>query len=175
MSGINYDLNRIKAFVFDVDGVLSPSTVPMSDKDGQPIRMVNTKDGYAIQLACKLGYKIAIITGAKTESIIQRYNSLGVKDVYIKASRKIHVLNKWIDTNNLNPDEILYMGDDIPDIECILRIGLPCCPSDACEELKKHSKYISTFKGGYGCVRDVIEQTLRAHGDWMKDEHAFGW
>lgn len=174
MSGINYDLKKITSFAFDVDGVLSPSTIPMSD-DGQPMRMVNIKDGFALQLAIKLGYNILIITGAKNESIIKRYKSLGINEIYIKASHKIELFNNWMHRYKLLPEEILYMGDDIPDIPCMNIAGLACSPEDGCHEVKKIANYISVIKGGYGCVRDVIEQVLKANGDWMKDDNAFGW
>lgn len=174
MSGINYNLKKIKAFVFDIDGVLSPSTVPMSDK-GEPMRMVNIKDGYALQHAVKKGYNIAIITGGKTESIRLRYETLGIRDIYLGAGRKIEIFEKWIKEKNLSQEEVIYMGDDIPDIKCLIHTGLACCPADACQEVRTVSRYISRFKGGYGCARDIIEQVLRAKGDWMNDAEAFSW
>ncbi len=174
MSAINYDLKKIKGFVFDVDGVLSPSTIPMDEK-GVPVRMVNIKDGYALQLAIKKGFKIAIITGGNTESVVRRYNALGINDVYIGASVKISILEKWIDDNDLSPEEILYMGDDIPDLICLRHVGLPAAPRDAATEVLETADYISPFTGGYGCVRDVVEQVLKAHNLWMKDSVAFGW
>lgn len=174
MSGISYDLLGIRGFVFDVDGVLSPSTVPMSD-DGEPLRMVNIKDGYALQLAVKLGYKIAIITGARTENIRLRYEKLGITDIYLAASHKLAIFEEWMKKNNLKSSEVLYMGDDIPDLKCLRASGLPCCPHDACSEVKETCNYISRFTGGYGCVRDVMEQIMKAQGFWMKDDNAFGW
>ena len=174
MSGINYDLKKIRGFAFDVDGVLSPSTIPMSDK-GEPMRMVNIKDGYALQLAARLGYRIAIITGGKTESVRHRSEALGIKDIYLGAAHKIYIFNAWLAEKELSPEETLYMGDDIPDLHCMRVAGLPCAPCDACHEAKSAAVYISRMNGGYGCARDVIEQVLRARGDWMKDEKAFGW
>lgn len=174
MSGINYDLSLIKGFVFDVDGVLSPSTIPMDDK-GEPMRMVNIKDGYALQLAAKLGYRIAIITGARTESVRYRYESLGIKDIFIGASVKIDIFTGWMKDKNLKPEEVIYMGDDIPDLQCMRASGLPCAPYDACHEARQTAIYISRFTGGYGCGRDIIEQVLRAQGHWLKDNKAFGW
>lgn len=174
MSRIDYDLTKIKAFAFDVDGVLSPSTIPL-DSSGTPSRMVNIKDGYAIQLARKLNYPIAIITGAKSETINVRYKSLGVKDIYIGAKIKIEIFDKWLKGMRLEPEEALYMGDDIPDYECMNLAGLPCCPKDAVVDIRSLAKYISPIEGGYGCARDVIEQVLRAQGQWMHDEQAFGW
>ncbi len=174
MSRIDYDLTKIKAFAFDIDGVLSPSTISL-DSTGYPSRMVNIKDGYAIQLARKLGYPIAIITGANAETINVRYKSLGVKHIYIGAKVKISIFNKWLKSVKLNPEEVLYMGDDMPDYECMNQAGLPCCPRDAAVDICNVAKYISPIDGGYGCARDVIEQVLRAQGNWMHDEKAFGW
>lgn len=174
MSGINYDLKKIRGFAFDVDGVLSPSTIPM-DNDGQPMRMVNIKDGYALQLAIRHGYKIAIITGGKTESVRHRYESLGITDIYLGASHKLPIFEEWMAKRGLSSDQVLYMGDDIPDLKCMRACGLPCTPYDACHEAKATASYISSFTGGYGCVRDVIEQVMRAQGDWMSESTAFGW
>ena len=122
MSGINYDLTKIKGLAFDVDGVLSPSTIPMSST-GEPLRMVNIKDGYSIQYAVKKGLKIAIITGGKTEAVRIRFETLGVKDIYLGASEKIGIFREWIKKEGLLPEEVLYMGDDIPDLACMKEAG----------------------------------------------------
>ena len=135
MSRINNNLQAVKAFVFDVDGVLSPSTIPMLH-DGTPSRMVNIKDGYALQLACKHNYKIAIITGADTEAVRHRYTKLGIKDVYLKAAMKLPLLKQWIEENSLTPDEVIYCGDDIPDYECMDYVGIAVAPADAADEIK---------------------------------------
>lgn len=174
MSGISYEISKIRGFAFDVDGVLSPSTIPMSDT-GDPMRMVNIKDGYALQLAAKLGYHIAIITGGKMVSVRYRYEALGIRDIFLGASHKIDVFKDWMQSRGLFPYEVLYMGDDIPDLTCMRYCGLACAPFDACSDVRDAAAYISRFNGGYGCVRDVIEQVLRARGDWMKDSDAFGW
>jgi len=174
MSGINYDLKKIRAFAFDVDGVLSPSVIPMSE-EGEPLRMANIKDGYALQLAAKLGYKMAIITGGDTLAVKNRYEALGIKDIFQKASHKLEVFSKWISENCLNPEEIMYMGDDIPDLKCMRIAGLPCAPRDAAWEVRETAVYVSKYDGGYGCVRDVVEQVLKANGQWLSDAHAFGW
>lgn len=171
---INYDLTRIKALVFDVDGVLSRQTINL-DASGEPARTVNTKDGYALQYAVKQGLKIAVITGARTEAIKIRYNRLGINDVFLAATVKIEIFKQWIADNNLEPDEILYMGDDIPDFEIMNTVGCPCCPADAAREIKAISTYISSLPGGEGCVRDVVETVMRAQGKWMDDYKAFGW
>ena len=171
---INYDLTKIKALFFDVDGVLSCETIQMS-ADGDPIRTVNIKDGYAIQFAVKCGLHIAIITGGKTEAVRSRYEKLGVKDIYLGASIKTVQYEELLKKYDLKPEEVLYMGDDIPDYEVLKMVGLPCCPADACPEIKSICTYISHKEGGYGCGRDVIEQVLRAQGKWMTHGEAFGW
>ncbi len=171
---INYDLKKIRAIVFDVDGVLSQETIPMSEI-GVPCRTVNIKDGYAIQLAVKMGLHIAVITGAKVEAVRVRYEGLGVKDIHIGASVKIETYDSFLEKHGLNNEEVIFMGDDIPDYEVMQRCGCPCCPADAATEIKKISTYISPINGGMGCGRDVIEQVLRAQGKWMADRHAFGW
>ena len=171
---INYDLKKIKAIVFDVDGVLSMQTVAM-DAEGQPLRTVNIKDGYAIQLAQKLGLKIAIITGGHSDSIRKRYEYLGVEDVYMKAAVKTESYAELKKKYSLSDDEIMYMGDDIPDYQLMRLCGCPCCPNDACSDIKAISLYISDKNGGCGCARDVIEQVLRAQGKWLDDAKAFGW
>ena len=173
MSTINYDLSRIKALAFDVDGVLSSTTVPLHPS-GEPMRTVNIKDGYAIQLAVKKGLHIAIITGGRTEAVRIRFAALGVKDLYMGSAVKIHDFRDFRDKYGLSDDEILYMGDDVPDIEVMRECGLPCCPKDAVPEVKSVAKYISYADGGRGCGRDVVEQVLIAHGKWMAED-AFGW
>lgn len=174
MSRINYDLKKIRAVVFDIDGVLSPSTIPMA-VDGTPMRMVNIKDGYALQLAVKHGYRIAIITGADTKAVAVRYNGLGIRDVFLKVAMKLPLLKEWMEANGLMPDEVAYVGDDIPDYECICHVGLGVCPADAAPEIKEVAAYISPVNGGYGVARDLIEQIMKAQGDWMATEKAFGW
>ena len=171
---INYDLNKIKALVFDVDGVLSRETISMYPT-GEPMRTVNIKDGYALQLAVKAGYRVAIITGAKTEAVKVRYNGLGITDVYLGASVKKDIFEDFLYMYELSPEEVMYMGDDIPDYEVMQMCGLPCCPADASPDIKALSKYISPIKGGEVCGRDVIEQVMSAQGIWMDEANAFGW
>ena len=171
---INYDLNKIRAIIFDIDGVLSAETINL-DADGVPLRTVNIKDGYAIQLAMKLGLRIAILTGARVDSVRVRYEGLGVEDIYIGCAVKIETYDRFLAKYGLSDDEVMYMGDDIPDLEVMRRAGCPVCPKDACPEIKDVSVYISDRKGGYGCGRDVIEQTLRAQGKWEMNAKAFGW
>lgn len=171
---INYDLQKIRAIVFDVDGVLSAETIQM-DQKGQPIRTVNIKDGYAIQLAVKRGLRIAIMTGGHNEEIRLRYQYLGVQDVHLSCSMKIKTWEEFTQKYGLKDEEIIYVGDDIPDYEVMQRAGCPCCPADACDEIKHISTYVSQRRGGYGCARDIIEQVLKAQGLWVLDAKAFGW
>lgn len=174
MSAINYDLKLIRALVFDVDGVLSPSTIPIG-RDGMPQRMANIKDGYALQLAVKRGLKMAIITGGTDPAVEIRYRALGMTDIFTGAAMKLTVLKGWMEENGLTPEETIYMGDDIPDLQAMRHVGLPCAPHDAASEVLATAGYISRFTGGYGCVRDVLEQVLKAQGLWLDDDKAFGW
>jgi len=171
---INYDLSKIRTIVFDIDGVLSAETIALGD-DGQPRRTVNIKDGYAIQLAQKLGLRIAIITGCKIEAVATRYRGLGVEDIHLGCSKKLAVYQAYKAQYGYEDEEVMYMGDDIPDLEIMRLVGCPVCPKDACQEIKEASIYVSDCLGGYGCGRDVIEQTLKAQGRWLRDEGAFGW
>lgn len=171
---IDYDLTRIKAIMLDVDGVLSTETIPLHPS-GEPMRTVNTKDGYAIQLAVKMGLRLAIVTGATTESVRLRYERLGVEDVCMGCSVKIKTYEKLLEKYQLSDEEVMYMGDDVPDYEVMSRCGCPVCPADACPDIKAASRYVSHRRGGEGCARDVIEQTLRAQGLWMSGATAFGW
>ncbi|MDY3847955.1 MAG: HAD-IIIA family hydrolase [Prevotella sp.] len=171
---INYDLSKIRAIIFDVDGVLSGETIPLHP-NGEPMRTVNIKDGYAIQLAMKLGLRIVILTGGKTESVRLRYTNLGVEDVYMACAVKIKKYDEFLERYGLTDEQVMYMGDDIPDYEIMRRVGCPVCPADACSDIRDISIYVSQRRGGEGCGRDVIEQVLRAQGKWLQDEHAFGW
>jgi 3-deoxy-D-manno-octulosonate 8-phosphate phosphatase (KDO 8-P phosphatase) len=174
MSKTSFDLSSIRGVVFDVDGVLSPSTIPMNDA-GIPMRMVNIKDGYALQLAVKCGLKIAIITGANTPSIAVRYNALGIDHVYLKAAHKLPILKQWLEKEGLNPSEVAYCGDDIPDLIAMQSVGLAVAPADAATEIKNVASYITTANGGYGVARELLEQVLRAKDLWLNDSKAFGW
>ena len=171
---INYDLQKIKAVVFDVDGVLSASTIQMDGK-GEPVRTINIKDGYAIQLAVKHGIRLAIMTGGHNENIRFRYEYLGIKDVYINCSMKIRTWEELLSKYDLHEEEIIYVGDDIPDYEVMKRAGCPCCPKDACTEIKEISTYVSDYEGGHGVARDILEQVLKAQGKWVLNEKALGW
>lgn len=171
---INYDLNKIRAIIFDVDGVLSKETISLHP-DGEPMRTVNIKDGYAIQLAMKLGLRIVILTGGTTESVRMRYERLGVENIFMGCTVKLKTYDEFVANYGLTDDEVMYMGDDIPDYEIMMRVGCPVCPADACPDIKEISRYVSDKRGGEGCGRDVIEQVLRAQGKWLKNNKAFGW
>ena len=173
MSSINYDLNKIKAFVFDVDGVLSCDVIPLHP-NGDPMRTVNIKDGYALQLAVKKGYQVAIITGGYTDAVRIRFSRLGITHIYMKSAVKLKDYQDFLEKTGLQPEEVMYAGDDIPDYEVMKLVGLPVAPADAAPEIKRIAKYISHKDGGQGVARDVIEQTMKAQGVWMGDE-AFGW
>ena len=171
---INYDLSKIRAIIFDVDGVLSAETITLHP-NGEPMRTVNIKDGYAIQLAMKLGLRIVILTGGTTESVRMRYERLGVEDVYMGCAVKLKTYDEFLAKYGLQDEEVMYMGDDVPDYEIMQRVGCPVCPADACPDIKAISIYVSHQRGGYGCGRDVIEQVLRAQGKWVMNAKAFGW
>ena len=165
---IDYDLKKIKAVIFDVDGVLSAETIGMDD-DGQPLRTINIKVGYAIQLAVKMGLRIAIITGGKSPAIAKRYAYLGVEDIYMGVAVKVDTYEDFLRKYRLVDKEVIFMGDDIPDLECMREVGIPVCPADAASEVIEASRYVSEFRGGEGAVRDIVEQVLRARGDWARD------
>ncbi len=174
MSRINYDLTLIRGIVFDVDGVLSPSTMPTSP-DGAPLRMVNVKDGYALQLAAKLGLNISILSGADCDAIRTRYMGLGISDVYTRAREKAPILTRWMVQHGLRPEEVAYVGDDIPDYQAMTMVGLSVAPLDAAVDIKAVARYISPVNGGYGVARDLIEQVLRARGLWRIDDTSLTW
>lgn len=173
MTFFKEELIHVKAFIFDVDGVLSADTSPLNE-DGDPIRTANVKDGYAIRNALNNGYQVAIITGGTIDRVRLRYEKLGVKFIYMGAADKMISLADFLTQTGVSKSEILYMGDDIVDYLVMQEIGIPVCPKDAVPEIKAISKYISDRDGGQGCVRDVIEQVMRAQGTWM-GENAFYW
>ncbi|MDO7135749.1 KdsC family phosphatase [Algibacter lectus] len=158
-------LEHITTFVFDVDGVLTDGTVSVLTS-GEMLRTMNVKDGYAIRSAVDKGYNLCIISGGKNDGVRIRLEGLGIKDIYLGAKNKIEQLDDYLTTNDIKSENVLYMGDDIPDYPVMKGIGLPCCPQDAVPEIKSISKYISHKKGGKGAVRDVIEQVLKVQGKW---------
>lgn len=157
--------STIKAFVFDVDGVLTNGQVVLLP-DGQQMRQMHSKDGYALQMAIKKGYTVGIITGGKSIQVKERLAALGITDMYLGAMHKDEALEDFMYSHSLRSDEIMYMGDDIPDLCVLTKVGLPACPSDASQEVKTISKYVSLLTGGMGCARDIIEKVMRSHGNW---------
>lgn len=172
---VNYKqlLKGVNTFIFDYDGVLTDGTVFLTDH-GEPLRTANVKDGYALQLAVKKGYRIAIISGGKSQSMQKRFEALKINDIFLGVENKIEVFKKYISEKEIDPDHVLFMGDDIPDYHILKEVGVPACPADASEEIKAICKYISHFKGGEGCARDVIEQVMKIQGKWM-NEDAYHW
>ncbi len=166
-------LKDVKAFAFDVDGVLSNDNIYLHPA-GEIMRTMNIKDGYALQYVVKKSYPVAIITGGNSDAVHNRFKNLGITDVYLKARDKSVALEDFVHKYNLKHSEILYMGDDIPDITILKLVGIPTCPLDAAEEVKECCMYISDKKGGDGCARDVIEQVLRLRNEWM-DEKSRHW
>jgi 3-deoxy-D-manno-octulosonate 8-phosphate phosphatase (KDO 8-P phosphatase) len=162
-------LQKITTFIFDFDGVLSDGKVWVLP-DGEQIRATNVKDGYAMQYALRKGYRVAIISGGIGESMRLRYQRFQGIEIYLEVSDKVTLFQEYIEKHKLSTEEILYMGDDIPDYDLMKICGLKCCPADACTEIKEIVEYISFANGGAGCVRDVIEQTLRAQNRWMEKD-----
>ena len=170
---INYDLKKIKAFVFDVDGVLSSNKISLN-LDGDLMRTAHIKDGFALQLAVKKGFEVGIITGGFSSSVQVRYERLGIKHIYLGSFNKLRDYKHFKKQTKLKNKAIMHCGDDLPDYEVMQKVGLPTAPADAAPEIKKIAKYISPCNGGEGVARDIIEQTLKIQGLWM-DEDAFGW
>ena len=173
MTNYKERLAKVNTFIFDYDGVLTNGTMILT-ANGDALRTANVKDGYAMQLAVKKQYRIAIISGAYSESVKRRFENLKIEDVFLGVEKKIDVYKQYLQTHHLLDENVLFMGDDIPDYEIMLRVGVPTCPADAVEEIKKVATYISHQSGGRGCVRDVIEQVLKVQGKWMNDD-AYHW
>jgi 3-deoxy-D-manno-octulosonate 8-phosphate phosphatase (KDO 8-P phosphatase) len=173
MSNYKALLTEVNTLIFDYDGVMTDGRVILQHAD-QPLRTANVKDGYILQLAVKLGYNVAIISGGFSRSMETRFESLNIKDAYIGVKNKLEVYHKYIKEKGIEPHQVLYMGDDIPDIPVMKEVGVPVCPMDASEEVKALSVYISDKNGGDGCVRDIIEQVLKVQDKWMTPE-AFSW
>lgn len=173
MSNYKEKLLKVNTFIFDYDGVLTDGIVLVTST-GDALRTANVKDGYALQLAVKKNYRIAVISGGYSESMKLRLESLKIKDIFLGVDKKIDIYNQYLKTHNLDNEHVLYMGDDIPDYEIMLKAGVATCPSDAAEEIKRAATYISHQAGGHGCVRDIIEQVLKVQGKWMNDD-AYHW
>jgi 3-deoxy-D-manno-octulosonate 8-phosphate phosphatase (KDO 8-P phosphatase) len=158
-------LEHITTFIFDVDGVLTDGTVTITTS-GEMLRRMNIKDGYALKTAIDKGFNICVISGGSNEGVRKRLQGLGITDIYLGANNKVKQLNEYLNTYNIKPESVLYMGDDIPDAPVMKLVELPCCPQDAAPEIKTISKYISHKNGGKGAVRDIIEQVLKVHDKW---------
>lgn len=158
----------IRTFIFDVDGVMTNSELIVLE-NGHLLRKMNVRDGYAIKLAIKRGYRVAVITGGKSSGVVQRLRALGVIDIYSGISEKIDAFEEYLDTYDLSTDQVLYMGDDLPDYEVMKKVALPACPKDAAPEILEIAQYVSARKGGDACVRDVIEKTLRIQSQWIEE------
>jgi len=172
MANYKENLKKITTFIFDYDGVMTDGTLVLQH-EGQPLRTANVKDGYVLQLAIKLGYNIVIISGGYSKSVENRFGSLNISDVYLSVKDKLSTFQKHVKKNNILPEQVVYMGDDIPDYRVMKAVGIPVCPADASQEIKDISVYISDKKGGQGCVRDIIEQVLKVQGKWMTEESFF--
>jgi 3-deoxy-D-manno-octulosonate 8-phosphate phosphatase (KDO 8-P phosphatase) len=173
MSNYKTLLTKVTTFIFDFDGVMTDGTVILQHDD-HPLRTANVKDGYVLQLAVKLGYNVAVISGGISRSMDNRFEALNIKDAFTGVKNKLETYNNYLKKKNINPEQVIYMGDDIPDIPVLKSVGVPVCPADAAEEVKAVSVYISDKNGGEGCVRDIIEQVLKIQGKWMTKE-AFNW
>ncbi|OAB29413.1 KdsC family phosphatase [Flavobacterium fryxellicola] len=159
-------MNDITTFIFDVDGVLTDSSVFVTN-EGDMLRTMNIRDGYAMKAAVESGYNVCIISGGSNEGVRVRLRNLGITDIHLGTSNKVETFDEYTDVYNINPEHVLYMGDDIPDYHVMKLAGLPTCPQDASPEIKAISKYISHKNGGKGAVRDVIEQVMKTQGKWM--------
>ncbi len=167
MGNFKEDIARVRAFVFDVDGVMTDGGI-IPTPDGDFIRRYHAKDGYAVAYAIKLGYKICIISGGRGEMLRRRLEMLGVDKMYLNCMDKIAAIDEFLAENDLDARDVIYMGDDIPDLDCMRRVGIPVCPADACSEVIEASRYVSEYDGGHGAVRDIVEQVLRAQGVWAR-------
>ncbi|MEZ7515446.1 KdsC family phosphatase [Flavobacterium frigidarium] len=159
-------MNDITTFVFDVDGVLTDSSV-MVTTEGEILRTMNIRDGYAMKAAVENGYNVCVISGGNNEGVRVRLRNLGITDIHLGTPDKVETFKEYIELYNIKPEQVLYMGDDIPDYHVMKLVGLPTCPQDACPEIKTISKYISHKNGGKAAARDVIEQVMKVHGKWM--------
>lgn len=164
-------LPEISTFIFDVDGVLTDGSVTITTS-GELLRKMNIKDGYALKTAVDAGVNVCIISGGSNEGVRKRLQGLGITDIYLGAHDKIEQLSEYFDIYDIDPRQVMYMGDDLPDYYVMQEVGLPCCPQNAAPEIKSISKYISHKNGGDGCVRDIIEQTLKVQGKWLKNYSA---
>lgn len=161
-------LKEITTFIFDVDGVLTDGSVQVAD-NGQSLRTFNIKDGYAMQLAVKRGYNVCIISGGDGIAMAKRFSNLGITDVFLGVGDKVAIFNDFLKIKSITPSEVLYMGDDIPDLKVMQLVGLPTCPADAVEEIKAISSFISPYNGGKAAARDIIEKVMKVQGKWLDE------
>ena len=168
MGNFKEDIARTEAFIFDVDGVMTDGGI-IPTLDGDFIRRYNAKDGYALGYAVKMGYKVCIITGGRGKTLENRRRMLGINRYYTDSMDKTTAMREYFADEGIDPAHAIYMGDDIPDLECMREVGIPVCPADAAAEVIEASRYVSEFRGGEGAVRDIVEQVLRARGDWAKN------
>src|SRR6185503_18834596 len=159
------NFNKISTFIFDIDGVLTDGTVLVLE-NGLQARRMSIKDGFALQLAVKSGYRVVAISGSSPSPVIDRLNKLGVAEVYLPILDKRSFITTYLEKNKLRKEEVLFMGDDIPDLPAMSVVGIAACPADAVPEIKEVANYISHLNGGAGCVRDVIEKVLRVNNHW---------
>ena len=169
MGNFKEDIAKTKAFILDVDGVMTDGGIMPIEGGMDFIRKYNAKDGYAIAYAVRRGYKVCVITGGHGNLLRSRMERLGVTKLYLNCMDKIAAMQEFFAEYDVDPATTIYMGDDIPDLECMELVGIPVCPADACSEVVEASRYVSEFCGGQGAVRDIIEQTLRAQDEWAKD------
>ena len=160
-------MNNITTFILDVDGVLTDGTIHVT-QTGEMLRHMHIRDGYAMKAAVENGYTVCIISGGSNEGVRVRLRNLGITDIHLGVPNKVETFNEFIELYNIKPEQVLYMGDDIPDFHVMKLVGLPTCPQNAVPEIKNISKYISHINGGKGCVRDVIEQVMKVQGKWME-------
>ena len=168
MGNFKEDVARVEAFVFDVDGVMTDGGI-IPTPEGDFIRRYNAKDGYALAYALREGFKVCVISGGRGKMLENRLTMLGVTKMYLNCMNKVEALEEFLAENDLDRQSVIYMGDDIPDLECMMRVGIPVCPADAAMEVVEASRYVSEYNGGHGAVRDIVEQVLRAKGCWAKN------
>lgn len=173
MSAIDFELSRIRGIVFDVDGVLSPATVPL-DENGIPRRCANLRDGYAMVLAVRAGLWLCVISGGDTESVRRRFQNIGVQDIHLGSTEKMPLLRDWMARRGLGPEEVAYVGDDLPDVEPMRAVGLGVAPADATTDALCAATYVTKAAGGYGVARELIEEIMRDRGIWPSVSESMG-
>jgi 3-deoxy-D-manno-octulosonate 8-phosphate phosphatase (KDO 8-P phosphatase) len=174
MQDLQKKIHKITTFIFDYDGVLTDGKVILTN-DGEALRSANVKDGYALQYAIKMGYRVAVISGGRSKAILKRFSTLNVTDIFMGVEDKMVEFEKYIRKNKLSAAEVLFMGDDLPDYPLMQAVGISCCPADASAEISEVASYVCKSKGGEGCAREVIEHVLRLQKKWFNKNIAFHW